>query len=366
MTTIPMEPGRRRGPRIASWPAILALNLFVLAPRLALGQAPDPRPSIARDASPLVSALEAEPRGGVESELPLSVQPFAGEGESDLFGQQRILIDLPVYDPWTLSADVGVLHTDNVALSPINELEDTYVRLASGISFDPQLAPDLFGHVHLTQAFYLYDRFDVLDFDFLETGIGFNYYPAPTRTPLDLFLADARIFLDYGYDRTSEPGFGSPIFDNHALLAGWQRLVPVNRSQILILGYTADLSLDASSDLPRRHEHILSAAYRVQWSPEIFTTLAWQSAWHDYFAYGREDWNHGLSFLAECHLSDRATLYASVSWLHNASNFDVFDYERLDFGGLIGVRVPFGGKRQVTAPTGWPSARHHMTPVFAK
>ncbi len=366
MTIIPKETGWRSGPRNLAWLGLSVLAFLVLSTESSRGQTPDPRPSIARDANPVAPAFDTQTRGPMEGDQPIASQPFGGETESDLFGRQRILVERPVYDPWSLFGDAGIYRTDNVALSPANELEDTYFRLASGFTFDPQMTSNLFGHVHFTQAFYLYDRFDVLDFDFLDTGIGLNYYPGSTGTPLDLLLSDARLFLDYAYDRTSESGFGSAIFDNHALLAGWQKMIPLNRTQLLILGYTADLSLDASSDLPRRHEHVLSAAYRVQWSPRIFTTLAWQSAWHDYFAFGREDWNHGLSFLAECQLTDRATLYGSASWLHNASNLDVFDYDRFDFGGVLGIRIPFGGRQEPMSATGWSSSKNPLSPEISK
>ncbi len=323
--------GRAVSPRRLQrlWILALAAALFT-----SVSRAQDPRADLGRD-----SAIDLPIRPVAPDTNPQRRDRSSSTSDADdIFGLQQILVRPRIYDPWTVSLLGGSFHTDNVILAPSQELDDTYFRGTAAIGYAPQITGRLFGRASASHSMFLYDEFDVLDFDYSELAVGFSYLPA-----FDGILSNSVVYAQYGYDRTWESGFGDLIFDSHSLQVGLQKSIRVSRTHALTLGWLSELSVGASDELPRRHEHAVDANYRVRWTPNLSSTIGYRAAYYDYTEFDRNDWNHSISLGLQAQLTDWAHLYASTGLVHNESNIDLFDYDRFDFGGSIGLQIQFGG-----------------------
>jgi len=272
----------------------------------------------------------------------------ATEVEEDFLGLQQVLIAPEVFHPFRVWANAGVDFTDNVALVPRGLLDDAYFFSTLGLDYTLPLSNFLFGRAGIYQSNYRYDEFDILDFDYVNMHAGLIFgYPVRDTYFFDPIFANSAFTLDYAYYNILESGYGDTIFDNHSIIVRWDKSVPINRTQRLLLGLSADLSIAADRDDTRRHEFAALLGYEIVWSPKLRTSIVYRPGYYDYFEFGRGDWNHVASMTAAAQLTDWMVLVASVGFTGNQSNLDVFDYDRWDVGGQIGLQIQFGGERPV-------------------
>ena len=249
------------------------------------------------------------------------------------YGEQVILSRKSNWQPWVFGTRLGASYTDNVALVPDGLLDDWYFEGALYGKYTPKIAGNLFGDTSVEQSFYRYDEFSVLDFDLFQSDVGLIY------AAQDFY--DIMFFAHYGYYRIMDSGFGDAIFQNHSGVIGAQKVFRLSRGHQAYVGVGADLSMDATPEIARRHEYYWNLGYNIKWTDRIETGIGYRGAFYDYTDFSREDWNNAFALSASFGITDWATLVSTLSFTTNDSNFDVFDYNNWIVGGYLGLQAKF-------------------------
>ncbi len=307
--------------------AALTLAMTLLMCHSAVGQ--NAVPSIRRDIATQTLSADA-PMTPVGPEG--MVAPMAN-GVGSEFGEQWIVQRRAHVEPWSASGDLQVLHTDNAALTPVNEQEDWYLRYGVSVSYTNRVKGPLFLDVSVQQFFFRYGEFDILDFDFLRFQGG-----ALLQAP---WLFDAFFFARYHLQRITESGLGSTLFTSHSAEIGLQKVWRVRRGQQVFAALSADLALGADPKASERNEYSLTLGYSARLTQRVSAGLTYRGARYEYGQGGRSDWNHNISLGVTFDATDWLRLAVNAGYSHNESNSVFADYDNFTPGGSVALRLSF-------------------------
>ena len=99
-------------------------------------------------------------------------QPAPKMKGDDEFGEQMILARRAHVEPWTLGMDAQFFYTDNVALTPTNELDDTYLRTGFFAQYTNRIVNDWFMDASVSSFWFLHGKYDFFDFNLLRAEVG--------------------------------------------------------------------------------------------------------------------------------------------------------------------------------------------------
>lgn len=302
-------------------------------------QAQDARIDTGRNAAPFDFDHSKQPVGDSGGKSG-SFSMGSDDGE---FGEQAILYRRSNWEPWSIQADYGAFHTDNVALSSSNEIDDTYFRGGIELGYTPQLKGNLFGDVAFRYHNFSYDEMDTLDFDLLHVDAGLLYIlPYTSGDRWGWAKRDTTLFSRYQYQQMTESGFGDRFYEEHALSLGAQRTFRIRRGHQAYIGLVSQFAFDSEPSITKRNEYAFYAGYQIKWTSQLSTGLQYRGAYYDYTdSGGRNDWNNIVALTAAFEITDWATLKASLSLTENQSNRGRFDYSNFSAGGGLSLQVSF-------------------------
>jgi hypothetical protein len=319
-----------------SHPTSTRLSLRLLAaaclllPGLVAGQAID-RSRIAADPSVRTLGEDVNFGGGAGS---IAGGGLMGQAQADDYGEARILVMKASWEPWLVGFDMGLNFTDNVALVPVGEKEDWFWQTGVRASYLPKIVGGLFGYVQASHYEYLYDEFDILDFGVTDLSAGLLYVVQP--------LMDTTFSARYRYYRISDGlSYGEQLFDTHAVVVGAQNSYSFSRGQRLVGMLQSQIGLSADRDEVGRHEHSFTVGHIGEWTSWLESNLLYRLGYYDYWNFGRDDWvqtaNIGLTWKPTRTLA----VTASVSFSHNESNYEVFNYDAWTSGVMLSATLKF-------------------------
>jgi hypothetical protein len=261
------------------------------------------------------------------------------EGDSE-YGVQRILYRRSNWEPFNVSFDIGVNYTDNVALVDRPKVDDFFLRSSVHASYTPQITGGLFFNAAVGTEIYRYADLDFFDFDLLSFDAGFLYATPQQGTIFDPIFGDLITYLRYSFYRISEPwDWGEDLFDNHSIVAGFQKTWRISRGHQAYFGVNADWSVDASDQAPRRDEYSAYVGYKIKWTADLESNVMYRAALYDYELFGRSDFNQLIGLGLTYRFTDWLSATASFSAVFNESDRNVFDYESINTGVLLAVQA---------------------------
>ncbi|MES2706701.1 MAG: hypothetical protein V4726_08885 [Verrucomicrobiota bacterium] len=254
------------------------------------------------------------------------------EGD-DEYGVQKILYKRSNWDPWTFRFDLGGSYTSNVALVDKGEIDDFYLQSGITLGYVPQIKGGLFGRALLSDQIFRYNDSDFFDFDLLRAQTGLLYAFPRAGTAYDPILGNLIVYADYNFYRISQPwDWGDDNFDNHSISIGADKTWRFSRGHSIVAGVSADWSIDASRPEPQRDEYTAYVAYKVKWTSNVESTVAYRAAAYDYSEADRTDFNQIVSLGLEYKLTDWLRLNTAVSGTFNNSDRSIYDYKAFNAG----------------------------------
>ncbi|MEI7636690.1 MAG: hypothetical protein WCJ37_05250 [Syntrophus sp. (in: bacteria)] len=250
----------------------------------------------------------------------------------EALGQQRILKRKPVYKPFSVFAESSFNATNNVALTRYNKVEDQYLLLTTGASYQPLLTSNLIGEVTVMEQWYRYKTYTELNFESMNLGGGLTYMvPAIPR------LA---VYGRYGYNRLTGGDVNSELFQNHTFTFGLFRSFPLSRAHYLYGGASAQWGLSNYKDF-ERNIYAASMGYHLDMTEILSFDMSSRFSFVPYSRNDRRDTNETL--YAGITLKPINYLYFQVfsSAGLNQSNQSSFYYDVLNFGGSAGIQFRF-------------------------
>lgn len=254
------------------------------------------------------------------------------EGDEE-YGVQKILYKRSNWDPWSFRFDFGGSYTSNVALVDRGEIDDWFLQSGITLGYVPQIKGGLFARTMVSDQIFRYSANDFFDFDLLRAQAGLLYAFPRAGTAWDPLLGNLVLYADYNYYRIAEPwDWGDDSFDNHSISIGGDKTWRFSRGHSIVAGVNADWSLDASRPEPQRDEYTAYVAYKVKWTGNIESTLAYRAGLYDYSHQDRRDFNQIVSLGLEYRITDWLRLNTTVSGTFNNSDRSVYDYKALNTG----------------------------------
>lgn len=309
-------------------PTLLLLALSLPAALQAQNRADTARGAAAQSN---FSGNAALPDGGASGSSTGETAP-ALEGDEE-YGVQKVLYKRSNWEPWSFRFDFGGSYTSNVALVDKGEVDDFYLQSGVTLGYVPQIKGGLFGRAVVSDQIYRYDEADAFDFDLLRAQAGFLYAFPRAGTSFDPLLGNLVLSVDYNFYRIAEPwDWSSESFDNHSIALGADKTWRFSRGHSLTAGLAADWSLDASRPQPQRDEYTAYLAYKVKWTSNLESTLAYRAAIYDYSEVDRSDFNQIVSLGMECKIRDWLRLNTAVAGTFNNSDRTAFDYNSFNAG----------------------------------
>jgi len=251
-------------------------------------------------------------------------------GDNDI-GEQLILREREKLKTLFFTADAFLFWTDNAAHVAAGEQEDTFWGSRVAVNWQPRITNKLFGDVGLAQSWFRYDQFDALNFESLEATAGLVY--------VEPRLANTAFFLQYEYGRLTHEF--DALMNSHSLRVGAQKVFLINWRNSISLGLTGDFDLATDVDTLKRNEYIFDAAWLYKATRTVDLTLSYRYTYFDYAQGGRNDSFHGFGFNVIYSPRKWLQLYLGIAYSLNDSNLDVFEYEALNLGGGLGLRIKF-------------------------
>ncbi len=288
------------------------------------------------------SAIQSQNRADIlrNPAAPLgTAQPSGAEGgyvqaspnDNDL-GEQQILQRKEEYLPFTFSASMPVYYTSNVALVNHGAQDDVMFAPGLTLTYQPQLTRTLYAEVGVVQQWFIYGRFDDLNFASFDAIVGLAYY-MPQFHNLTL---RAR----YDYNSLTDTSFDQ-FFSNNSIILSGNMPFRIDRVQQIGIGFDAQLSFAADPDGPRRNEYSFWAGYSVNLTRGFSIDATARLAVRDYHVGSRTDVSEILSLSANYRINQWFTVSLLTSFSWNQSDQDVFDYSVADLGAGISGAIQF-------------------------
>lgn len=279
------------------------------------------------DTEAAMEAPERDPRRMLVQEWEIPATP----GDPDL-GQQLILHRQERIRLFSIFANAGWQHTNNVGLTRTGTLSDNFFFGQVGAAFQPRLSRRLLGELYVRQSFFRYDRFDVLDFNNFTVGTGLTL-PAPE-------IWDLAFSLRYHFTRLADGSSNQEFFRSHNISLSIQKIFPISRAHYAYANLTGLLSF-SEPRLPERDEYALLAGYFAQITRSLQANASYRIAYYRYPHQDRNDLNQILTFMLSYSFTDWASLQATTSFAFNHSEFTVFNYQVINAGAGLNLAVRF-------------------------
>ncbi len=267
---------------------------------------------------------------GAGTESGESVAP-ASPNDPDL-GEQAILKRSDEYKPWSISVSAPVSYTSNVALTSRNEKSDEIFTPSLAVAFAPRLTPTLYGNFVLSQQMFYYRRFGELNFGSFDARAGLTY--SVPRAHNLIFRAD------YAYNRLTTDSFDE-FFSSHSLNFGAEIPFRIGRAQQLSIGTDASFNLTSDPAPPGRNEYSVYAAYSAAVARNLTINGVFRLAVRDYTEVDRVDVSEIFALSATYRVTAWMAVNLVVSYAHNDSNRDIFDYDVVNAGVAASVTFRF-------------------------
>ena len=252
--------------------------------------------------------------------------------DTDL-GEQEILKRVEKYDPFTIETGVPIYYTSNVALVDRGAVSDVIIAPVVGLTYAPKFARTLYGEFTLRQQFFYYDEFDSFNFASFDAQAGL-VYSIPKWSNLTL-----RARLDY--NRLTGSDNFDDFFSNYSLFLSAEVPLRIGRAQQISFGTSADISLHAEPEPPRRNDFDFFFGYAANLTRSFSVDAAASLAVRNYDASDRADMSEILAVSANYRIREFLTLSAISTFVANQSNHSVFDYQVFNLGGAIALSWKF-------------------------
>lgn len=273
----------------------------------------------------------------------VSVSPFAESSltldtgsdlgiDDESFGVQQMLREHERFRHFRVGAEISAFATDNVALSSVNRQSDSFLAALVPVEYRRPLGGGFQLHADLRFALFRYNRFQQLDFNSFDVGVGLDYHTEK--------LGGLDLFARYNYNQLNSARSGNTFFKNHTFTAGVQKSFVFSKAHYAYLGATGQLGF-ADPVESERSEASIYAGYHLQATRNLQVDLLYRYAWHEYSAGPRQDHNQTVAVAVRYRLADWASIFASsfASW--NDSNVQAFDYEAANVGGGVTLSLQF-------------------------
>lgn len=253
-------------------------------------------------------------------------------GDSDL-GQQLILKETPKERWLRATLDAFGYWTDNAANASVGEEEDSYWGGRISLGAQPKLTNKLFLDVDASQEMYRYDEFDGLDFENLDASVGLLY--------VEPKLWNSIFFIQGQYNRVTNDDFSNELVNSWSLRAGLQKTFLIDRRNSVHASVMGDWDLQNSVDQLNRHEYVADLGYKFKLMRDLAVSISYRFTLFDYQDVDRTDYLHLIGTSVTWSPYESVDVYATANFSNNNSTADSFDYEAVNVGGGIGVRLRF-------------------------
>jgi hypothetical protein len=310
---------------VVFYPALLAVCLLAAPAATAqTGQDVD-RAQLARTDAPFGAGISPT---GVEGG-----HAAASPNDSDL-GEQEILKRADRYQPFTASVGAPFYWTSNVALSRTDEKSDFVIAPVAAVYYEPRITPTFFGLVDVREQLFYYNKYDEFNFGAFDVDVGFAYL-LPQMENLVLRA-------QYNYNRLTTRDSFDDFFSNHAFIFNAEVPVRFGRAQQIAFGSTANISLTADPETPRRNDYEAYLAYSVSVTRAFYVNAVGRLVLRDYYHQdSRVDMSEILAVSASYRVNRFFTASAISSVAANQSNHSVSDYTVGNVGGAVSLSVKF-------------------------
>ena len=141
----------------------------------------------------------------------------------------------------------------------------------------------------------------------------------------------------------SNPGTDNfdDFFSNYSLFLSAEIPIPIGRAQQISFGASADISLHADPEPPRRNDFNFFVGYAANLTRSFSLDAAASFVVRDYDASDRTDVSEILAVSANYRIREFLTLSAISTFVANQSNHSVFDYQVFNIGGAIALTWKF-------------------------
>lgn len=281
------------------------------------------------DGSPPISPPESGGGVALGDEMDMAM---ASPGDSDL-GLQMILKRQERARMFWILANAGFFATDNAARLASNEQDDVYFSSIFGIGAQPSLGNNWFLNASLTQEFYRYDKYDFLDFESTEAGVGvIKVFPEWHNVVAG---------LNYGYRRFTAGDFSEETYLRHGPSLTVQKVFVIDRKNSFYVSGNADFDVVADPDVLERFEYAAQAGYEYRLTHTTKLSVFYRLGYRDYQNAPIDELNHIIGAAAVWNPTEWARLELSATWTDNDSDSDGLDYQA-GTGGVAGsLRVQF-------------------------
>lgn len=258
----------------------------------------------------------------------------ATPGDSDI-GQQLILKRNEPSEEFGVFVDGAYYFTDNVAQVPEGEQDDTFFVGGATLSWQPRLGRRFYADAFVSQHWYRYREFDLLDYDATETSVGL--------IALMPELWNTIWHVHYYYERITQGGIdASAIYQTHNIRTGMQKTQLINRRNSINMNLLASLALDATPSELQRHEYSAGTSWNHKLTRKWLVNLAYRAIFYDYFNLGgREDLNHNFGAAVIYRPWDWLEIVGSWNYTMNRSSDEIFDYNTQLAGPAFAVKAKF-------------------------
>jgi hypothetical protein len=259
---------------------------------------------------------------------------FAPEspGDDDI-GQQMILKDSERERWLSAQVDTFAFWTDNPANLSEGEEDDVFWGSQISIGAQPRLGERLHLDAFISQQIYRYDENDLLDYEYLQAGLGLIY--------MEPRLWNSMLFAQFQYGRTTNDEFGQDILNSYSFIAGIQKTVFFDRRNSLYMNLMGDWDLDADVDELKHSEYIADLSYRFKIMRDLVLSASYRFTWFDYQDVDRSDALNTMGVYLTWMPKKWLNLYAGSSFNLNESDVDAFDYQTTNLGGGLGIHFRF-------------------------
>ena len=284
------------------------------------------RAQLSRDQT--LTTPEASPAPPGTGELVMVTSP----NDTDI-GEQQFLRPSETYQPFTASVAIPIYWTSNVALTNKGEQGDVLTSPVAAVAYQPRITNNLSGYAGVREQLFYYKRLHDFDFGSFDAEVGLTY-----TVPQFYHLI---LHLGYDYNRLTKKDSFDDFFSNHMLVLNGEVPIRINRAQQLSIGVSANVSMTAVPEKPRRDDFDGYFVYSVQLTRALVLAASGRVSVHDYILTDRVDVTELVALNATFSVTDFLSVNALASFAANQSNHSVFDYEVGDLGGTASVFIRF-------------------------
>ena len=233
-----------------------------------------------RDATPADLRMALPPAAALAERRSAAAVAVAGADDTQLYGEQEILIRPDLWQPWSVSASIGGEWQSNAPLAAEGEASDYVLRQSPNLRNTWKLSDFWYLNTGTSAQTSRYNNFDVLDFDRIEGDAGLLWIAPPDGHPV---FANWVLGVGGAWSRLSEAShFSNELLTNTAVTGSIARSFALHPHQFLLVSLTGEVSLEASEPAAQRDEYAAQLAWRAEWSPRWETTLLARLAYYDY------------------------------------------------------------------------------------